>query len=136
MTPATHSDRSVAVEGVDMVDAIPMADRDTNGDLYEYLLSKIANARGERAVPPPRTSSRPEPVEPGVQEVVVGSSPGQPERGARPRSHLKDDLCAVGVEGCYAPAPESVGASQHVVEVGGRESGFVMPGLFAIDALG
>lgn len=29
---------------VDLVDEIPMADRDTNGDLYEYLLSKIASA--------------------------------------------------------------------------------------------
>lgn len=29
---------------VDMLDEIPMADRDTNGDLYEYMLSKIAAA--------------------------------------------------------------------------------------------
>ncbi len=29
---------------VDMLDDIPMTDRDTNGDLYEYLLSKIASA--------------------------------------------------------------------------------------------
>lgn len=29
---------------VDLVNDIPMADRDTNGDLYEYLLSKIASA--------------------------------------------------------------------------------------------
>ncbi|QGH69319.1 N-6 DNA methylase [Pseudactinotalea sp. HY158] len=29
---------------VDMLDAIPMADRDTNGDLYEYMLAKIATA--------------------------------------------------------------------------------------------
>ncbi len=29
---------------VDMLDDIPMADRDTNGDLYDYLLSKIASA--------------------------------------------------------------------------------------------
>ena len=29
---------------VDMLDDIPMADRDTTGDLYEYLLSKIASA--------------------------------------------------------------------------------------------
>ncbi|MEV5721468.1 class I SAM-dependent DNA methyltransferase [Amycolatopsis mediterranei] len=29
---------------VDMLDDIPMDDRDTNGDLYEYLLSKIAAA--------------------------------------------------------------------------------------------
>jgi hypothetical protein len=27
-----------------MLDDIPMADRDTSGDLYEYLLSKIATA--------------------------------------------------------------------------------------------
>ena len=29
---------------VDMLDQIPLTDRDTNGDLYEYLLSKIASA--------------------------------------------------------------------------------------------
>lgn len=29
---------------VDMMDAIPMDDRDTKGDLYEYMLSKIASA--------------------------------------------------------------------------------------------
>lgn len=29
---------------VDMLDNIPMANRDTNGDLYEYMLSKIASA--------------------------------------------------------------------------------------------
>lgn len=29
---------------VDMLDDVPMEDRDTNGDLYEYLLSKIASA--------------------------------------------------------------------------------------------
>lgn len=29
---------------VDMLDDIPMQDRDTNGDLYEYMLSKIASA--------------------------------------------------------------------------------------------
>lgn len=29
---------------VDMLDSIPMTNRDTNGDLYEYMLSKIASA--------------------------------------------------------------------------------------------
>lgn len=29
---------------VDMLDDVPMGDRDTNGDLYEYMLSKIATA--------------------------------------------------------------------------------------------
>ncbi len=38
---------------VDMLDDIPMADRDTNGDLYEYLLSKIATAGSQRPVPHP-----------------------------------------------------------------------------------
>ena len=32
-----------------MLDDIPMADRDTNGDLYEYLLSKIATRRAVTA---------------------------------------------------------------------------------------
>ena len=35
---------TLLVKVVDMLDGIPMADRDTNGDLYEYLLSKIASA--------------------------------------------------------------------------------------------
>jgi len=46
---------------VDMLDTIPMENRDTNGDLYEYMLGKIASAdaredrigRAERAVPHP-----------------------------------------------------------------------------------
>ena len=29
---------------VDMLDAVPMDDRDTKGDLYEYMLGKIATA--------------------------------------------------------------------------------------------
>jgi type I restriction enzyme M protein len=32
------------VKAVDMLSDIPMRDRDTNGDLYEYMLSKIASA--------------------------------------------------------------------------------------------
>src|SRR5699024_9298113 len=29
---------------VDMLDDVPMQDRDTNGDLYEYMLGKLASA--------------------------------------------------------------------------------------------
>jgi type I restriction enzyme M protein len=29
---------------VDMIDKVPMEDRDTKGDLYEYMLGKIATA--------------------------------------------------------------------------------------------
>ena len=35
---------ALLVEAVDMINDIPMEDRDTKGDLYEYLLSKIASA--------------------------------------------------------------------------------------------
>jgi len=31
---------------VDLIDALPMDDRDTKGDLYEYMLGKIATAGG------------------------------------------------------------------------------------------
>ena len=36
--------RDLLANVVDLLDAIPMDNRDTNGDLYEYLLSKIASA--------------------------------------------------------------------------------------------
>lgn len=42
---------------VDMLGDIPMADRDTNGDLYEYLLSKIAAAGVNSQFRTPATSS-------------------------------------------------------------------------------
>lgn len=35
---------ALLVQVVDMIDGIDMADRDTKGDVYEYLLSKIASA--------------------------------------------------------------------------------------------
>src|SRR5690606_3582670 len=35
---------SVLANVVDQLDAIDMADRDTKGDLYEYMLGKIASA--------------------------------------------------------------------------------------------
>ncbi len=36
---------------VDLLDHVPMDDRDTKGDLYEYMLGKIATRRPERPVP-------------------------------------------------------------------------------------
>jgi type I restriction enzyme M protein len=36
---------------VDMLDGLPMEGRDTEGDVYEYMLSKIASAGAERPVP-------------------------------------------------------------------------------------
>lgn len=44
---------------VDMLDEVPMQDRDTNGDLYEYLLGKRSRARVSTGSSAPRdTSSR------------------------------------------------------------------------------
>jgi type I restriction enzyme M protein len=44
---------------VDMLSDIPMEDRDTKGDLYEYLLSKIANAGTNGQFRTPRHIIRP-----------------------------------------------------------------------------
>jgi type I restriction enzyme M protein len=38
------SNASLLAKTVDMLDKIPMEDRDTKGDLYEYMLGKIASA--------------------------------------------------------------------------------------------
>ncbi|MEO6968574.1 MAG: type I restriction-modification system subunit M N-terminal domain-containing protein [Rhodanobacteraceae bacterium] len=43
---------------VDMLDAIPMEDRDTKGDLYEYMLSKIATAGQNGQFRTPRRACR------------------------------------------------------------------------------
>ena len=36
--------RELLVKAVDLLDGIPMADRDTKGDIYEYMLGKLASA--------------------------------------------------------------------------------------------
>ncbi len=36
---------------VDMIDDVPMEDRDTKGDFYEYMLGKIATRWRQRPVP-------------------------------------------------------------------------------------
>ena len=43
---------------VDLLDELPMEGRDTKGDVYEYMLSKIAIGRPERAVPDSTTHHR------------------------------------------------------------------------------
>ena len=35
---------AVLAKVVEKLDAVPMADRDTKGDVYEYILGKIASA--------------------------------------------------------------------------------------------
>jgi type I restriction enzyme M protein len=43
---------------VDLLADIPMEDRDTKGDLYEYMLSKIASAGQNASSARPATSLR------------------------------------------------------------------------------
>jgi type I restriction-modification system DNA methylase subunit len=69
---------------VDMIEQVPMEDRDTKGDLYEYMLGKIATAGAERPVP------HPAPHHPAH---------GGTHRSATARCHLRSRLWHGGVSG-------------------------------------
>ena len=75
---------------VDMLDGIPMADRDTNGDLYEYMLSKIASAGTNGQFRTPRH----------IIELMVAMTAPQP----------RDEICdpACGTAGFLVAASEYV----------------------------
>src|SRR5438477_12596457 len=63
---------------VDMIDKIPMEDRDTKGDLYEYMLSKIATAgqNGQFRTPRHIIQLMVEMMAPGPKEVIVDPACG------------------------------------------------------------
>lgn len=75
---------------VDMLDDIPMADRDTNGDLYEYMLSKIASAGANGQFRTPRH----------IIELMVNMTAPQPG----------DEICdpACGTAGFLVAASEYI----------------------------
>lgn len=75
---------------VDLIDDIPMDNRDTNGDLYEYLLSKIASAGTNGQFRTPRH----------IIELMVAMTAPTPE----------DEICdpACGTAGFLAAASEYV----------------------------
>ncbi|WP_007468512.1 type I restriction-modification system subunit M [Segniliparus rugosus] len=75
---------------VDMLDDIPMTDRDTNGDLYEYLLSKIAAAGVNGQFRTPRH----------IIDLMVKMTDPQP----------KDEICdpACGTAGFLVAASEYI----------------------------
>ena len=75
---------------VDLLDDIPMDDRDTNGDLYEYLLSKIASAGVNGQFRTPRH----------IIELMVAMTAPTPE----------DEICdpACGTAGFLVAASEYV----------------------------
>ncbi|WP_433551753.1 type I restriction-modification system subunit M [Micromonospora zamorensis] len=63
---------------VDMLDSVPMEDRDTKGDLYEYLLSKIATAGHNGQFRTPRHIIRlmVEMIAPGPDDVICDPACG------------------------------------------------------------
>src|SRR3989440_4706049 len=63
---------------VDMIDKVPMEDRDTKGDLYEYMLSKIATAgqNGQFRTPRHIIQLMVEMVEPKPDDVVCDPACG------------------------------------------------------------
>jgi type I restriction enzyme M protein len=96
---------------VDMIDKVPMEDRDTKGDLYEYMLGKIASAGQNGQFRTPRHIIRlmVEMVEPKPTDVVCDPACGtcgflvavgeslrerHPEAllNAKLRKHFHDDL--------------------------------------------
>src|SRR6267154_6134522 len=63
---------------VDLIDAVPLEDRDTKGDLYEYMLGKIASAGQNGQFRTPRHIIRlmVEMVEPKPTDVVCDPACG------------------------------------------------------------
>jgi type I restriction enzyme M protein len=63
---------------VDMLSGIDMKDRDTKGDVYEYLLSKIATAgtNGQFRTPRHIIKMMVEMVQPGVEDIIADPSAG------------------------------------------------------------
>jgi type I restriction enzyme M protein len=63
---------------LDMISALPLADRDTKGDLYEYMLSKIATAGQNGQFRTPRHIIRliVEMMEPGPEDTICDPACG------------------------------------------------------------
>lgn len=69
---------ALLVKVVDLIDKLPMEDRDTKGDLYEYMLSKIATAgqNGQFRTPRHIISLMVEMTAPGPKDIIVDPACG------------------------------------------------------------
>ncbi|MCA3038897.1 MAG: SAM-dependent DNA methyltransferase [Rhodocyclaceae bacterium] len=72
------SNAALLARAVDMLDKIPMEDRDTKGDLYEYMLSKIATAgtNGQFRTPRHIIQLMVEMVSPTPEDVICDPAAG------------------------------------------------------------
>ena len=83
---------------VDMLDEIPLDDRDTNGDLYEYLLSKLATSgtNGQFRTPRHIISLMVDMMAPTAQDLICDPACGTAgflmAAGEYVRKHHGDDL--------------------------------------------
>jgi type I restriction enzyme M protein len=69
---------ALLVKVVDLIDKLPMEDRDTKGDLYEYMLSKIATAgqNGQFRTPRHIIALMVEMMAPGPKDVICDPACG------------------------------------------------------------
>ena len=72
------SNASLLAKTVDMLDKIPMEDRDTKGDLYEYMLGKIASAgtNGQFRTPRHIIQTMVEMMRPTPEDVICDPASG------------------------------------------------------------
>ena len=72
------SNASLLAKTVDMLDKIPMEDRDTKGDLYEYMLGKIASAgtNGQFSTPRHIIQTMVEMMRPTPEDVICDPALG------------------------------------------------------------
>ncbi len=91
---------------VEMLSNIDMSDRDTKGDVYEYLLSKIASAGQNGQFRTPRHIIRlmVDMVQPSLEDVICdrpARAPARlplPERASTSREHCANELYADGAQ--------------------------------------
>lgn len=89
---------------VDMLSDINMEERDTKGDVYEYLLSKIASAgqNGQFRTPRHIIKMMVEMVDPTLEDVICDPSAGTcgflVSAGEYLREHYSDELMKPGVQ--------------------------------------
>lgn len=91
------SNEALLSKVVDMLDKIPMADRDTKGDLYEYMLGKIASAGQNGQFRTPRHIIRfmVEMMQPTPEDVICDPAAGTCGFLVAANEYLRDNHAAL-----------------------------------------
>ena len=100
---------------VDLIDHVPMEDRDTKGDLYEYMLGKIASAgqNGQFRTPRHIIQLMVELTAPTVKDVICDPACGTAgflvAAGEYLRQHHPEILRDAKLQGTFSPCICSMG---------------------------